>query len=336
MKTTSLACLIVLLFLATAPIFAAEQGANYGRLKHLEQMIGHWKYVGEDAEGRTVHGSETNSWAQNKNYVRVEGIWQPEGVAPITYELIIGWDAELKKEVLNGILSTGATYRREGHHDEGSNTTVSAQSSVTPDGSKATSICTVKHGADSWSATWTDARQDGEPIGDAHIKAVRIPENFNLPEDVMEEFEHTVGIWKLTGQASKGKLEGMWSVSWAPGKHCLISDYSLSIGDTCSRSSELYAWDSIAKEFVLYSVYQGGHIEVCRTKLVEPGVLQGPYRVDIDGKRYEATIEIRRTSDDELTVSTSGLADQGIDELKLRGVRIKTDNGKSLATTPSG
>ena len=203
----------------TCSALAVEPGANYQHLKHLEQVIGHWKYVGKDEEGNTVHGSETNCWIHNKNYVRVQGLWEPDGSEPVSYELIIGWDAELKQEVMHGMLSTGSTFHRHGNYDKKLNATVSNQVSVAPDGTKNASVCTLAYGKDknSWSAKWTEATRDGEPVKVAQIKAKRVVEDMTLPKNAKEEFEHMVGIWKLTGQASKGALEGTWCLKWCRG-----------------------------------------------------------------------------------------------------------------------
>ena len=85
--------LILVIFLPST-ILASEPGPNYQHLKHLQQIIGHWQYVGKDEHGQRVHGSETNTWGPHKNYVRVEGMWHAEPSPPITYELMIGWDPE--------------------------------------------------------------------------------------------------------------------------------------------------------------------------------------------------------------------------------------------------
>lgn len=328
MKNAQLLSLVGILLLAGSAL-ASTPGANYRHLKHLEQMIGYWKYVGEDEQGRAVQGSETNSWIHNKNYVRVEGIWQAEGADSITYELIIGWDAALEKEVMNGMLSTGAVFRREGHYDKKQNATISVQTVTAPDGTLNSSCCTLKYGnnKDSWTATWTDGTQNGEPVTDSRIKATRVKPADTLPKKVIDELDRLVGHWSMTGEASTGQLNGIWSLKWAPGGHCLVTDYRLQVGENTSRSSEIYGWDAVTEEFVLFSNYQGGHLEICRTKLVKPGLYRGPYIVDIEGKKYEGTIEIRYQGDDEFFVTTAGLKEQGIDDLKLHGVRIKTDNG---------
>ncbi|MFO7902012.1 MAG: hypothetical protein ACQESR_04430 [Planctomycetota bacterium] len=329
--------LILVIFLPST-ILASEPGPNYQHLKHLQQIIGHWQYVGKDERGQRVHGSETNTWGPHKNYVRVEGMWHAEPSPPITYELMIRWDPETRQEVLNGMLSNGAVFRRAGNYDREKNATISRETSIAPDGTKYTSVCTIKFGdkKDSWAATWTNCVQDGVRMQDSHIKAVRVNTSQALPKKVVRELDHMVGHWKMSGRASKGQLEGIWSLKWAPGKQCLIGDYRASLAGEDFRCSDLYGWDAMEEEFVLLSVFTGGDIEIGRTKLIEPSVQKGSYSVSIDGKKYEATIEIRRKGHDEFVVRTTGLADQGIGELKLRGVRIKTDDGATGTTKNRG
>jgi hypothetical protein len=167
---------VLLLFAITCSAQAAAPGPNFQHLEHLEHMIGRWNYEGKDSQGRVVRGSEENRWMHNKNFVRVAGTWRSEGMDVISYVLFIGWDAVQQKEVLNGTLSNGAIFHRVGSYDEAKNATISKETSVLPDGTTNSSICTLKFGdnPDSWCGVWTDCVEGGESVGDTHITFARV------------------------------------------------------------------------------------------------------------------------------------------------------------------
>jgi hypothetical protein len=202
--------LIVVLFF-TCSVRASDPGPNYRHLKHLEQMIGAWTYEGKDSNGRIVRGSEQNGWIHNRSYVRVEGTWHSEGTEPISYELSIGWDAARNMEVLNGTLSTGATFHREGHYDKQKNATISKETSVQPDGTTNTAVCTLTYGndPDSWSGLWTDCTEGGTPVGDTFVTFTRVGDGEQRGEDASVTADHKT-VTKLEFAEYCAAMQGRW------------------------------------------------------------------------------------------------------------------------------
>ncbi len=149
-----------------------------------------------------------------------------------------------------------------------------------------------------------------------------------LPEKIAQQLQFFVGEWNVEGEVAGAALKGRWSTRWSPKKHCLVINYPLSIDDQQIQGNGVFGWDTETEELMTFMFYSNGVLEICRYKLVSPGVLKGTFAGSAQGKPYKAECELRTNGADEWTFTTKRNIVGGKEEKELL-VRFARSEGKA-------
>jgi hypothetical protein len=143
-----------------------------------------------------------------------------------------------------------------------------------------------------------------------------------LPERIAQELDYFVGDWVLEGQGARGPMQSSWSIQWAPGRHCLIVEYSRREPGKVIRGNALWGWDIASGEVVYHALFSDPALEHIRATIEKPGVFKGKYTGSLEGKNVSGTCELRKKGPEQWTFKTAGVADSGAGELDVRFTRV--------------
>jgi hypothetical protein len=134
-------------------------------------------------------------------------------------------------------------------------------------------------------------------------------ETVTVPDKAVAELDYLKGSWKVEGRVGDSRYAGKQMVRWAPGKHCLIANWTGSLGDKQVNGTAILGWDACEEQIVDAGFIDTVGHRITRWTVETEKVWEGVMRGFVLGGEVEAAVRLEKKSLDEFVVVINAAGD---------------------------
>lgn len=149
------------------------------------------------------------------------------------------------------------------------------------------------------------------------------PEQIQLPDEVTAELNYLVGTWDVKGRAGDMRYEGTQTTKWAPGKHCLVTNWQGTVGEIPVNGTAIVGWDALEKQILDVGFISNVGHRTMRWSIETPKVWEGTMSANSFGDKVQTAIRLEKKSADECVVVINASGDFAENEYLFKRTAAK-------------
>jgi hypothetical protein len=117
-----------------------------------------------------------------------------------------------------------------------------------------------------------------------------------ISQQAKAELDFLVGTWTIEGRVGDQKFQGEQQVKWAPGKHCLIENWTGALGEMKVHGTAVIGWEVDEGQIVDTGFIDTVGHRTIRWTVANDKVWEGRMRGFLLGKKAETAVRLEKKS----------------------------------------